>query len=96
MADLEVLLGLSRGDEAALLLAGGEPLDLPGGGDTVLDSPGVPGGCRGGRLVRSNLASLQWPFRGFIISVKSSMPYLTLVFISPGLRPGAVLMSIAW
>ena len=59
MADLEALLGLSRGEGADLLLLEGESLGLAVGGDSVPVIPAVPGGCSGGRFERSKVVSLQ-------------------------------------
>ena len=90
------LLGLLRGDVAPLLpVGGGEPLGLPGGGEAVPGAPTELGGWKGGRRFLSTLVSVHRPLLGFIIIQKSEWQYFTFVLISPGLRPGAVLISKA-
>ena len=107
--DLVILAPFSRGDEAPLLLVGGlaggeppllleavegDPLGRPGGGEPdVCAGPG--GGRRGGKFSVLRNSCVQRPFLGLDRRMKSCRPYLTFVFTSPGLRPGAVLRTLA-
>ena len=92
--DLDALESLSRGDGAPLFLLGGsgegEPLDLPGGGDSSELE-----GRKGGKLRGTVLSSVHLPFLDLVSRVKSVLPYLILVLMSPGFNPGAVLTDLA-